>query len=201
MKKTLLVVGDSFMRADPKYPKQHWSEMLPDFDVVNMANDGGSLALIHLSLYQGIAQHNPDTVVLGFTDPLRIEFGENEYYTSCHKKRLTPDQAITVKYFHATKDLSFQAIKGAMHVLGMLDLLQRRKIPYAYSLGLFEAFVGMLPDVISCEFDRHRKHQTAIELNHYHPQTSSPIFHVHDLNWQHQYVQSLRTVLNHQQNH
>jgi hypothetical protein len=195
MTKTLLVVGDSFMRSDPKYPEQHWSEMLPDYNVINLARDGNSLSLIQLSLYQGLAQHNPDVVVAGFTDPLRIEFGENDYYTSCHKNRLTPDQALTAKYFHTTCNLEFQSIKGVMQILAMLNLLKQQQVQYVYSLGLFEPFVQQIPAILQDELDRHSIHRTPMELSHYYPQKERPIFHVDNLDWQCRYAVSLHKML------
>jgi hypothetical protein len=195
MAEKLLVVGDSFMRPDPKYPGQHWSEMLPEYQIINLARDGNSLTLTHLNLYQGLDQHHPDAVVIGFTDPLRIEFGKNDYYTSCHASRLTADQAITAKYLHANCDLEFQSIKGTLQILSMLDLLQKKRVRYAFSLGIFLPFIEQIPEVLQQEFKKHLKFKTRVELSQYPSQKKSPIFHVDDLGWQIRYVESLREIL------
>ena len=195
MTKTLLVVGDSYMKTDERCPGQHWSEMLSEYHVINLAGAGNSLAMIQFSLYQGLAQHCPDAVVVGFTDPLRIEFGKDNIYTSCHVHSLTSDQKIATKYWHATLDLDFQAIKGCMQMLSMLDLLFRHQIPYAYSLGNFKSFVGHMPQVLLGQLERHSLRQTTMELANYRPFKASPVFHVDDPVWQQRYAQSVREIL------
>ena len=71
--KRLLVVGDSFMQRDPDFPGQHWSEMLPEYEVINHAQSGISNAIIAYNFWQGLS-HKPEAVILGCTMPDRLEF-------------------------------------------------------------------------------------------------------------------------------
>lgn len=198
MTPTLLIVGDSFMQADPAYPGQHWSEMMLEYNVINLAKSGNSLSLIQLSLYQGLAQHRPQAVMLGLTDPLRIDFSNNEdYYTNCHVQRLTSDQKTAAKYFQVTTDVALQGIKGLMQILSMLDLLQKHCVKYAFSLSLFEEFMKQttIPDFLRQEFVRHQSYQVDVNLNHYQHQTHTPTYHVDSLDWQRRFAQSVQKIL------
>ena len=51
--KKLLVVGDSFMHPDVDFPGQHWSEMLPEYEILMYSISGSSNGIIAHQFYKG----------------------------------------------------------------------------------------------------------------------------------------------------
>jgi hypothetical protein len=141
--KKLLVVGDSFMTRDPRYPGEHWSEMLPEYSVIMRSVSGSSNAIIAYEFVQGL-KLNPDAVVMGFTMPDRIEFVippgrapgtgyENTIWYSSSSSALTTDQQLAADLFRATTDDVMNTFKSMLIAKSMFLECERRKIPYAFN--------------------------------------------------------------------
>lgn len=202
----LVVVGDSFMsvNVNKKSTAQHWSEMLPDYDVVNLARAGNSLALINMSLYQAL-QTEPDYIVLGLTDPFRLTFPgegrmENAYWiTSSHHHLLNQHEKQAANLIRTTIDQHTQIVQAGMQVVGMFDLLARKQIKFAFSYGPFELSVGHLPDFVCQELDVYKQHQIPYNL-WAHPDSTrnwptDPTFHVADPVAQRKFAEQVKQVL------
>lgn len=76
----VVVCGDSFMSIDPGAPGQHFSELLP-YDVTNLAYPGVGNIDICFQLKEAI-NLRPDYVIIGTTDPARIELPYKNEHTS-----------------------------------------------------------------------------------------------------------------------
>jgi hypothetical protein len=74
----VFVCGDSFMSRDPNFPGDHFSEMLDTTHVVNLAHPGVGNIDICLQLEDAL-QKQPDCIIVGTTDPGRIEIPVNKY--------------------------------------------------------------------------------------------------------------------------
>jgi len=205
MKKKLLVVGDSFMCLDPKYPGQHWSELLPAFDVINLGRSGWSNCLIALSLMEYVSANKPDAIVLGFTDPLRIEFAAqgrhgpvNDWITSNHTGVLTADEKLCRDYFSVTRDLQLEANKSAMLIGNLLGILQALKIPFAFNYMMFESFLPHIAELQQHRLSQFDNHHISYNLAMDDPDAwkiSDPMFHVHDMNKQKKFAMHAEEVL------
>jgi hypothetical protein len=205
MKKKLLVVGDSFMCQDPRYPGQHWSELLPAFDVISLGRSGWSNCLIALTFMEYVSTSIPDAVVLGFTDPLRLEFAAQErhgpdrqWVTSSHNGVLSQDEKLCRDYFSVTRDLQLEANKSAMLIGNLFGMLKDLKIPFAFNYMMFESF---LPDITKLQQQRLNQFQTQqipYNLALDDPASwskSDPMFHVHDMNKQKKFAMHAEKVL------
>ena len=205
MKKKLLVVGDSFMCQDPRHPGQHWSELLPAFDVVNLGRSGWSNCLIALSAMEYVSASMPDAVVLGFTDPLRLEFaaqgrhGPNSaWITSNHVGVLTADEKLCGDYFSVTRDLRLEANKSAMLIGNLLGTLQALKIPFAFNYMMFELFLPQITELQQQRLKQFQHQHIPYNLAMDDPDAwkkSDPMFHVHDMNKQKKFAMHAEEVL------
>lgn len=205
MKKKLLVVGDSFMCLDSRYPGQHWSELLPAFDVVNHGRSGWSNCLIALSLMEYVSVNKPDAVVLGFTDPLRLEFAaqgrhgpDRQWVTSSHDGVLNQDEKLCRDYFTVTRDLQLEANKSAMLIGNLFGMLQALKIPFAFNYMMFESFLPRITDLQQQRLGQFHTHQISYNLAMDDPDAwkhSDPMFHVHDINKQKKFAMHAEEVL------
>lgn len=205
MKKKLLVVGDSFMCQDPRYPGQHWSELLPDFDVINLGRSGWSNCLIALTLMEYVSANVPDAVVLGFTDPLRLEFAaqgrhgpENAWITSNHRDVLTADEKLCRDYFTVTRDLQLEANKSAMLIGNLLGMLKDMQIPFAFNYMLFESFLSQITELQQQRLSQFQNQQIPYNLAMDEPDAwakSDPMFHVLDINKQKKFAMQVKEVL------
>jgi hypothetical protein len=205
MKKKLLVVGDSFMCQDSRHPGQHWSEMLPAFDVVNLGRSGWSNCLIALSLMEYVSVNKPDAVVLGFTDPLRIEFAaqgrhgpDSNWITSNHTKTLTADEKLCRDYFSVTRDLQLEANKSAMIISNLFGMLKDLTIPFAFNYMIFEYFLPQINELQQQRLSQFQTQQIEYNLAIENPDTwvkSDPMFHVHDMNKQKKFAMHAEKVL------
>jgi hypothetical protein len=208
MKKKLLVVGDSFMCQDSRYPGQHWSELLPAFDVVNLGRSGWSNCLIALSLMEYVSDNKPDAVVLGFTDPLRIEFAaqgrhgpNNDWITSNHAGVLTADEKLCRDYFSVTRDLQLEANKSAMLISNLFGMLKDLEIPFAFNYMMFESFLPQITELQQQRLNQFQSQQIPYNLAMDHPDAwkqSDPMFHVHDINKQKKFAIHAEEVLTYQ---
>ena len=205
MKKKLLVVGDSFMCQDPRYPGQHWSELLPNFDVVNLGRSGWSNCLIALTLMEHASANVPDAVVLGFTDPLRLEFAaqgrhgpDSAWITSNHAGVLTADEKLCRDYFTVTRDLQLEANKSAMLIGNLLGMLKDMQIPFAFNYMMFESFLPQITELQQQRLSQFRTQQIPYNLAMDNPDawaTADPLFHVLDMNKQKKFAMHAEEVL------
>jgi hypothetical protein len=193
MKKKLLVVGDSFMRPDANYPGQHWSEMLPEYEILMHAVSGSSNGIVAWKFFEGL-KLSPDAVVLGFTIPNRIEFrldAKKDYpkriWTTNAHQDLTADQRLATDYYLATADEQMMMFKACVQARCMLLECQLRGLPFAYSLNCLFNNLVVLPypsspevrDLLG-EFSPHE----CTNLATYQGFKMSPGFHTDDPVWQ-----------------
>lgn len=69
----LVVCGDSFMSQDPKFPGEHFSEILNfAYQVTNFARPGVGNVDICFQIKEAL-ELNPDFVLIGYTDSARME--------------------------------------------------------------------------------------------------------------------------------
>jgi hypothetical protein len=205
MKKKLLVVGDSFMCQDPRYPGQHWSELLPNFDVVNLGRSGWSNCLIALTLMEYVSNNVPDAVVLGFTDPLRLEFPAQErhgpdhpWITSSHVNILTADEKLCKDYFTVTRDLDLEANKSAMLISNLLDMLKDMQIPFAFNYMMFELFLSQINELQQQRLSQFHNQQIPYNLAMDERDAwakADPIFHVDNIDKQKKFAMHAEEVL------
>jgi len=198
-KPKLLVVGDSFMKPDPAFPGQHWSEMLPEYQVDNHSRDGSSNGIITERFWSALRSTSPDAVVLGFTEPNRIEFEfQDSFITNSHKK-LSSEQSLTSDLYKIHTSQRMHMIKSCTMVRGLLLTLEKQKIPYAWTLNLLFNNLATLPypsdpsvQEILGEF-MHR--MTPTNLATYQGFKMIPGFHTDDPAWQTRFAQEVREIL------
>jgi hypothetical protein len=202
--KKLLVVGDSFMHPDKNYPGEHWSEMLPEYDIIMRSISGSSNGIIAYQFFEGL-KCNPDAVVMGFTMPDRIEFlippgsaYHNRKWYSSGNSQLNSDQRLAADMFRATTCDQMNLFKSCVIARCMLVECVQRKIPFAYTLnGLFNNLVSLPypsdPTVISMlgEFSS----RMCINLATYPDFKTSPGFHTDDPAWQNRMADEVRHIL------
>ena len=208
-KPRLLIVGDSFFYPDVAFPGQHWSEMLPDYNVDNRAYPGNSINIIQLSLLEGL-KANPAAVVVGFTNPGRIEFKNTidnvpgQWITSLHRHLLNSDQKLMVQMHMALADYNLINFGAFWQILGILHFLKNSNIPFVYSPGTFQLQVQFTPaltdnnTVTNAEIAQFDKHKLDLNLSTYPQelqQVQSPIFHVPDPIWQSGFANEVMTKL------
>jgi len=204
--KKLLVVGDSFMHPDRNSPKQHWSEMLPEYNVLMYSQPGATNGMIAWQFFEGL-KLRPDVVILGFTMPDRIEFRLNEdqqkisnriWISNAHHN-LTSDQRLAVDYYVGLTDDSMNRFKSCVMARGLFLTCESQGVPYAYTLnGLFNNLHQLPypsdPNVNNILGDfAHR--MCATNLATYPEFKQSPGFHTDDLSWQQRFAQEAREIL------
>lgn len=207
-KPRLLIVGDSFFSRDEQFPNQHWSEMLPDYDVDNRACPGHSVRMILRDLVEGLAS-GADAVVIGFTVAGRIEF-ENMvgifkklWITSCHKHRLNADQKLFMTLYESLTDPEWDVIGTFWQIIGALSMLKSKNIPFVYSLGAYQLSQPTTKlskqhgIVVNDQLARFSSHALDLNLATYPSslQTQSPVFHVPDRLWQSQFAAEVNEKL------
>jgi hypothetical protein len=199
MKKKLLVVGDSFMRPDPEYPGQHWSEMLPDYEILMYSVSGASNAIIAHQFYQAL-ELKPDAVILGFTDSTRIDFEyQNRWITGNHSHFLTTEQKLLVDLYKVHVSNEITMIKDCSLVRGLLSILEQKQIPYAWTLNLLFNNLKNLPfpsdpwvnKILEDFFYR----MIPTNLATYQGWKQSPGFHTDDPVWQKRFADESNTLL------
>jgi hypothetical protein len=209
IKPRLLIVGDSFFYPDVAFPGQHWSEMLPDYNVDNRAYPGNSINIIQHSLLEGL-KTNPAAVVIGFTNPGRIEFKNTidnvpgQWITSLHRHLLNSDQKLMVQLYMSLTDSNLTNFGAFWQILGILHFLKNLNIPFVYSLGTFQLQVQFTPaltdnnTVANAEIAQFDKHKIDLNLSSYPDELqhrTSPIFHVPDPVWQSGFANEVMTKL------
>jgi hypothetical protein len=204
--KRLLVVGDSFMHPDANFPGQHWSEMLPEYQILMLSQSGSTNGMIAWQFFEGL-ELKPDAVVLGFTMPDRIEFRLDESQQKISKRiwssnshdNLTSDQKLAVDLYQALTDDHMNRFKSCVMARSLFLTCESQGIPYAYTLnGLFNNLAQIPypsdPNVNNILGDFvHR--MCATNLATYQGFTMSPGFHTDDPAWQQRFAQEAREIL------
>lgn len=205
MKKKLLVVGDSFMLPDPEYIKWHWSEMLPEYDVLMLSQSGSSNGMIAHQFFKGL-ESDPDAVVLGFTAPNRIEFkldsvpGEknnNATWATGSHRSINSLQKTAAEYYATVVCQDMQFFKNLLLARSMLLTLEKKNIPFAYTYNLLfnhldDPTAKFQVDTYLGEFNQH---QCPTNLATYPDWKASPGFHTDDPEWQKRFAQEVRQIL------
>jgi hypothetical protein len=205
MKKTLLVVGDSFMFPDTEHRGKHWSEQLPEYDVLMYSQSGSSNGMIAHQFFKGM-ELNPDAVVLGFTASNRIEFkldippGEktnNHRWATGSHHSLNSLQNTAADYFSTVVCQDMQLFKNLLLVRSLLLTLEKKQIPFAYSCNLL--FNHVDDRALKVHVDEYLRefelHQCPTNLATYPDWKPSPGFHVDDPEWQERFAQEVRQIL------
>ena len=199
--KKLLVVGDSFMNPDADFPGQHWSEMLPEYEIIMRSISGSSNGIIAHEFFQGL-KLNPDAVVMGFTMPDRIEFlipsGQdyhNRTWYSSVNSELNQDQRLAADLFRATTCDQMNLFKSCVMARCMFLECERRGLPYAFNWnGLYGApgapLVPLIESIVS-EF----KSRECTNLNGHPVFKTSPGYHTDDPVWQKRMADEVRHIL------
>jgi len=205
MKKKLLVVGDSFMRPDPEYLGRHWSEMLPEYEILMFSQSGSSNGMIANQFFKGLLL-NPDAVVIGFTASDRIEFrldarpedarNNNSWITGSHAA-LNSVQKIAADYYATAVCQDMQFFKNLLLARSLLLTLEKKKIPFAYTCNLLFNHLDdqegqAQVDKYLGEFEQHR---CPTNLATYPNWKASPGFHTDDPEWQQRFAQEVREIL------
>ena len=199
MKPKLLVVGDSFMHPDPMYPGQHWSEMLPEYEVLMYSVSGSSNAIIAKQFYQGMNQ-NPDAVVLGFTAINRVELMVgNRLITGSHSSLISNEQRLLSDLYQLHVPEEPLMVRDCSVVRCLLEILENKKIPYAWSLSILFNNLATLPypsdpwvkEILSPYFYR----MTPTNLATYPGWKASPGYHTDDPEWQKRFSEEVNNLL------
>lgn len=207
--KRVLIVGDSFMKPDPYYPGQHFSEMLGNTSVHCLAQNASSNAMIAMQMFEGIVD-TVDAIILGFSTFDRIEFDAVEnhmtaqgwrwYSNNCipnNKK----DQKLTVDYVRATASHDMMYIKSLLLVRSCLLTLTVKKIPFAFSLnGLYDHpnnnrtkwLKQLLDDFQACEISTNLFLYPNLTFD------TGPSFHVPSVDWQSQFANESMSIIEQQ---
>jgi hypothetical protein len=199
MKPTMLVIGDSFMSQDERHPGEHWSEMLPEYRVVNMAKAGASLSSIVESLVDGLA-HDTAVVVVGLTDEARLSFEHNgKTYSSCHAWELTSDQKLLYKLWLAVMSVNYRYILAYSQISFIFETLRQRNIPFVWHPGLFRSIDKDKPEAAEANrfnfvLDQYA-HCEIVQDIWQHPHVEYPIFHINNQDWQAEFANNVRTLL------
>jgi hypothetical protein len=194
----LLIVGDSFFSTDTAFPGQHWSEMLPNYEVINHAYPGNSVGIIQADLLQGLAQ-TPDAVIIGFTEAGRTEFEnsnadvDRRWITTQHHKFLNSDQKLLATLSGALLDNEITQFKLFWQILGTLYFLKSLNIPFLYSMGIYQKhyldvkLIQLYKEFITEQLDQFKSHAIDLNLATYPLELQTPfnpLFHVPDPVWQ-----------------
>jgi hypothetical protein len=199
MKKQLLVIGDSFMRPDPEYPGQHWSEMLPEYDVLMYAESGSTNSIIARNFFQGLKQ-NPDAVVMGFTMNDRVEFvNDGKWVSSSFPAHLSADQKLTADYYRATTDEDINIFKSCVIARSLFLTCEKLCIPYAYSLNQLFNNLATLPypsdPTVIDMLGEFSNRMCATNLATYPDFKMVPGFHTDDAAWQKRFAREAAEIL------
>lgn len=204
--KKLLVVGDSFMHPDSDFSEQHWSEMLPEYEILMMSQLGSTNGMIAWQFFEGL-KLKPDAVVLGFTEPNRIEFmATGDQQTIFRRKWLSNghidlanDQKLAVDYYVALADDRMNRFRSCVMVRSLLLTCEQHGIPYAYTLNQLFNNLSQLPYPSDSDVNHilgdFASRMCATNLSTYLDFKQSPSFHTDDLIWQQRFAQEAREIL------
>lgn len=203
MKPKLLVVGDSFMRPDAEYIGQHWSEMLPEYEILMYSQSGASNGIIAYNFFQGLAK-NPDAVVIGFTASDRIEFqieqqANTEYFkwvTGSHAG-INSLQKTAAEYYSMLVCQDMQFFKNLLLTKSILLTLEKMKMPFAFTLNLLFNHQDDLArqTQINEHLGEFTHYRCPTNLATYPNWKASPGFHTDDPAWQQRFATEVRKIL------
>ena len=200
MKPTMLVIGDSFMSQDEKHPGEHWSEMLHEYNVVNLAEGGASLAWIAEQLMDGLA-YNPAVAVVGLTDEARIAFEYGpKIYSSCHDWELTSDQKLFYKFWLAVMSAKYRHILACTQISFIFETLQNHNIPFVWHKCLFNSAeqnhstLGNDATRFNFVFEKYAHCELTQDIWQ-HKHVRHPTFHIDNQEWQAGFANNVRTLL------
>ena len=207
IKPTLLIVGDSFMKPERYHSKffgQHWSELITDYNIVNLAEDSSSNAVIFVQLLDGLKQ-KPDAVILGFTMPDRIEFANEKFYPPprrWYSNGMIPakrsDQRLAVDYYRATVCEEMLAIKGYIVARSCFLTLEKLNIPYAYSFNGLDNDISKSVHTNTWRMEiveEFNQHQIPLNLSTYPDFKMTPGYHVDNIEWQSMFAKQASEIL------
>lgn len=198
MKKKLLVVGDSYMRPDPDFPGQHWSEMLPEYSVIMNAQSGASNGIIAYKFFDGMKQH-PDAVVLGFSLPGRVEFRYKDSWVTDANEGLTKDHYLATDLYNALSCQDMNHLKSCTIARALLSYCELKKIPYAWNLSLLFNNLAELPypsdPTVNEVLGDFMYRMTPTNLSTYQDYKMVPGFHTDDPEWQNRFASEARGLL------
>ncbi len=182
------------MCPDPNFVGQHWSELLPDYEIIMRSISGSSNGIIAYQFFKGL-ELEPDAVVMGFTAADRIEFlipqdpeHDNRTWYSSGNSALNKDQKLAVDLFRATSDDGMNTFKSCVMARCMFLECERRKIPYAFNLNALHGANVTAPNapldpLVALTIGKFFNHRCS-NLNGYHTFKMSPGYHTDDPVWQ-----------------
>ena len=205
--KKMVVLGDSFMRPDPFYAGQHWSEMLSGYEVKNMAIDGASTGIILYQFWKAIEQGDMDCMVIGMTAEARVEFDrlhdestaqDVPFVTQCLINDTTKGQQDLAETLavHVSTDALLMRTYTIMRCMFMT--LQEKSIPFAWTPMILDnnlnnpRFATEPWQRILGEFECYK---TPLNLATWPGWTAHPSFHVDDPVWQLEFSHQVTDIL------
>jgi hypothetical protein len=186
------------MHPDINFPGQHWSEMLPEYEILMYSVSGSSNGIIAHQFYKGI-ECNPDAVVLGFTESNRLEFDHGSSWITGASKQASSEQRLVSDMYKVHSSNEMLMIKDCSVVRGILSTLEDKKIPYAWTLNLLFNNLSKLPfpsdpwvnKILGDFYYR----MTTTNLATYQEWKAIPGFHVDDPVWQKIFAHEVRNIL------
>ena len=202
--KNILICGDSFAITDSRYPGLHWSEKIKaqGYHISNLSVGGSTNSQIRMQVHQGLSL-SPDFVVILFTAPGRAEFDKNinvvipdvlneatirnynreRYTTSCYQDH--QKNKLWNEYLYRAASQDFEMIKEYFVMLGTLQYLESKRIPFCWSEGGFSCVteIGDIlhKNIIADDLDEYRHCRIGLNLwNHAQQGEEIPWFHVPD---------------------
>lgn len=205
--KTVAVVGDSFMRPDPRCPGQHFSEMLAPWQVSCYAEDGSSNTLIALQLFQAL-RSSPDAVILGFTLMDRLEFDVTDAMKRPHMRWVTnvrapadaKDVQDTMTLYRATASHDMMFVRSLLMVRACLMTLVNQGTAFAYCLnGLWQHPQNNRQHWQQLIIGDFADREITKNFTFYpHLKFGTPCYHVDDIDWQREFAGQCRDILERQ---
>ena len=198
--KRVVIVGDSFMNPDVRYPGQHFSEMLGSVETIVLSTNGSSMGMILDQIIQGL-DHKPDGVIIGFTAADRVEYLRQAgcggpWVPSGAVGGMTAEQKTLDLLWHTQNDRFMSDTKGHAMASGIMTMLDHLCIPFAWTPNLLysdmtnpnrERLKSMLAPFV------HRR--TATNFTRYGKFVDSPGFHVDDPEWQQRFAKECLEIL------
>lgn len=208
--KKIYVFGDSFMERDPRYPGEHWSEMISEYKVVMRSQSGSSNGMIAYELFRSLSE-KPDAVVVGFTAQFRLNFDMPPDGKETHKGRIwynngardyiTKDQKLACDYYAATVSEKMVLFETYVLMRSLFLTLEKNKIPYAWQPLMLDnnladprCFTDDWKTVLS-EFESKK---IPLNLATHREFKDIPGFHTHDRDWQYQFAQQALEIIQQQ---
>lgn len=186
------------MLPDPKFPNQHWSEMLQDFQIDMQAQSGASNGIICYKFFKALL-NDPDAVVIGFSAPNRYELPPPGNWRTDSHQNITEIESQAADLFKITACEEMLLFKSCVMARSLLLTCEQKSIPYAWSLNLLFNDLSTLPypwhpivkDILGDFFQT----MTETNLATYQGWKSSPGFHTDDNEWQTRFAREVSEIL------